>query len=380
MTLSGLAPGATVTVRLSSIDARHLEWQSVAAFTADEHGRVNLDTARSRGGSYTGVQAMGLVNALAPTTSSLRSRYYAWDRAAADSFTLDVNAGDSHVGSTTFERRYTAPGVTQSTLDLATAGFIGRYYQPAGSPTQRPMVMLIGGSEGGLGLDFLAAGLASAGYPSLEVAYFKEPGLPQTLSHIPLEYFVIALRWLQEQSGNDERRVYVLGGSRGSEAAELLAVHYPDLVDGVIAGSPSSVALGDLPDQTDPAWTFEGRAVPYTRQLDQPHPTDNPDAVIPVERIHGPVFLACGGIDRIWTSCDYAHAIIAELKAHHGRFPHVLAEYPDAGHLVGAFAPYEPEAFVGAETALEGLHSDSNAIALSQVWPRLLHFLATTSH
>jgi hypothetical protein len=37
-----------------------------------------------------------------------------------------------------------------------------------------------------------------------------------------------------------------------------------------------------------------GRPVPYTNQFDQPHPTDNPAAVIPVGKIHGPVFLDCG--------------------------------------------------------------------------------------
>ena len=74
----------------------------------------------------------------------------------------------------------------------------------------------------------LARMLAAHGYPALAVAYFGVPGLPQNLSAILLEYFERALGWLAAQPGVDPARLVVLGGSRGSEAAELLAVHDPD--------------------------------------------------------------------------------------------------------------------------------------------------------
>src|ERR1039458_4212970 len=67
-------------------------------------------------------------------------------------------------------------------------------------------------------------------YPALGVAYSAEPGLPQTLSRIPLEYFAGALRWLARQPGVDPARIAVLGVSRGSEAAQLPGVYYPNLV------------------------------------------------------------------------------------------------------------------------------------------------------
>jgi pimeloyl-ACP methyl ester carboxylesterase len=90
-----------------------------------------------------------------------------------------------------------------------------------------------------------AAVLASRGHPALAVAYFGLPGLPATLTRIPLEYFATALRWLARQPGVNSDRIIVVGTSRGSEAAQLLGVHYPDLVHSVVALSPSSVANPD---------------------------------------------------------------------------------------------------------------------------------------
>ena len=116
-----------------------------------------------------------------------------------------------------------------------------------------------GGSEGGLSV-VMSRVLAAHGYPSLALAYFKEPGLPQGLARIPLEYFATALRALRAAPNVDPRHVLVAGVSRGSEAALLLGVHYPQLVDGVLAGVPSSVANVGYPDTSSPAWTLAGRA------------------------------------------------------------------------------------------------------------------------
>ena len=99
-----------------------------------------------------------------------------------------------------------------------------------------------------------AALLAARGYPSLALAYFKAPGLPQTLRDIPLEYFTSALEVLRAQPGVDPDHVLVAGDSRGGEAALLLGAHFPQLVNGVIAGVPSSVVHpGGADPRPDPA-------------------------------------------------------------------------------------------------------------------------------
>jgi dienelactone hydrolase len=223
----------------------------------------------------------------------------------------------------------------------------------------------------------LAAALATQGYPTLDIAYFKEPGLPQALEDIPLEYFAKALRWLASRPGVDSRRIWVDGSSRGSEAALLLGVHYPGLVHGVVALVPSDAAICSYPGCAGPAWTFQGKAVPYTKQFDDPHPTDDPAAVIPVTKIQGPVFLDCGGSDQVWSSCPYAQAVMAQLAAAHDRYPHVLMVSQEGGHGSAlVLPPYEPgaaesewESEVGGSTAI------ANDLAWAAQWPRFVDFL-----
>src|SRR5947207_2895898 len=81
---------------------------------------------------------------------------------------------------------------------LAADGSLARYFAtspPAGS--LRHAVVVFGGAGGGLGLSpTTAALLASHGLPAVGIAYFAAPGLPPTLSAIPLEYFITAVNWL----------------------------------------------------------------------------------------------------------------------------------------------------------------------------------------
>jgi len=197
------------------------------------------------------------------------------------------------------------------------------------------------------------------------------------LEDIPLEYFAKALRWLASRPGVDSRRIWVDGSSRGSEAALLLGVHYPGLVHGVVALVPSDAAICSYPGCAGPAWTFQGKAVPYTKQFDDPHPTDDPAAVIPVTKIQGPVFLDCGGSDQVWSSCPYAQAVMAQLAAAHDRYPHVLMVSQEGGHGSAlVLPPYEPgaaesewESEVGGSTAI------ANDLAWAAQWPRFVDFL-----
>lgn len=153
----------------------------------------------------------------------------------------------------------------------------------------------------------------------------------------------------------------------------LVAEHYPDLVHSVVGLSPSNVSLCSFPGCAGPAWTFAGAPVPFTRTINQAQPTDAPDAILPVANISGPVLLACGDADRIWTSCPYAQALKARPDAAHPGAGHGLLSYPDAGHGVG-FVPYPP-ANEAANT--QGRDPQANQLADDDLWPKLLTFLAT---
>jgi dienelactone hydrolase len=370
--ITGLSPGELVNIQVSSTDAHGVPWQASAAYRADAGGDVDLSTAAAISGSYHGVSGMGLIWSMHPLQPDPAGAYF-WSPSAPLAFTLAVSAHGTQVGSASFQRGFSPTPVGEMMESLKADGFVGEFWHPANTVPRRQAVLVLGGSEGGLPAELLPALLASNGYPALGVAYFAEPGLPQTLSRIPLEYFAKALRWLARQPGVDPASIAVLGISRGSEAAQLLGVYYPDLVHAVIASVPSNVAICSHPGCAGPAWTLHGRALPYTSEVNNPNPADDPAAVIPDQRIEGPMFLDCGDADLTWNSCQYARAIVSLLDAHHDHWAHVLYAYPGAGHPVGTFVPYEPYSPAVAAGDPD-FATDQQALAL--LWPHLLSFLA----
>jgi dienelactone hydrolase len=200
---------------------------------------------------------------------------------------------------------------------------------PAGMRSGAPVVVW-GGSTPGRPQGPVARDLARHGHPVLSLAYFGAPGLPDDLERIPLEYFVRAIRWFDRRPGVDGRRLTVYGVSRGSEAALLMGAHFPRLVHAVVAVAPSSKVYPAV-HRRAPAWTLRGRPLPYALADDAKAGFDAP-AVIPVERIRGPLLLAAGGRDRVYDAAAYEAAIVRRLRRH--RFAHRVTAivYPRAGH------------------------------------------------
>lgn len=183
--------------------------------------------------------------------------------------------------------------------------------------------------------DALAAQLAEAGHPALSVRYFGQRGLPDELARIPLEYFAGKIREFDARPGIDGDRIVVWGNSRGAESALLVGARYPDLVHGVIASAPSSKAYSSVHSGAVAGWTFRGRDVPYA-VIDVADPDVEPYAIIPVERISGPVLLGSGEQDELYDSAGYARAIVRRLHRRGFHFRVRSVVFDGAGHSVSA--------------------------------------------
>ena len=278
-------------------------------------------------------------------------------------------------------RETLAPGVQVTHLRPRTSGLYGSLYT---RPVQRrgAAVLVLGGSGGGLDLaGGIARMLVSHGFPAFALAYFREPGLPHELKEVRLEYFAHALRRLAHTPGIDPRRIAVVGISRGSEAAQLLGVHYPRLVHAVVGYVPSSVVNPGLRSADGPwlhtsAWSLHGRPIPYVRRrwLHVPNPTSDPQAMIPDERILGPILLISAEQDNVWPSSGYAKAIIARLDAHHFRYFHRALDYAAAGHAVGVGVP-DLSLDCAYDICPLGGTTVGNATSRADSWRGLLDFL-----
>lgn len=354
---------ATVHVRLTgakagekvTLTANEGAWKSRAVFRADAHGVVDLARDHSTGGTYRGIDEMGLFWSM--STAHGKDKGWPGD---GGSIRLRALASGRTIARTTIQRQLLAPGVSERTTTLARDGFVGRYYAPAHS-NQTP-ILIFGGSGGG----FVSPEpqlLASHGFPTLVIAYFGEPGLPKSLVRISLEYFVKAIRWLDRRPGVDSAKLAVFGISRGTEPALLLGADFPKLVHAVVALAPSSTVVPGLPRDGArvPAWTLGGKAIPIGSR-------------IPVGRIRGPVFLAAGVEDALWHSYSSEQSI---ARSRMGKRTVTLV-YPHAGHSISYGVPNVPLYTVVNSrygTLNLGGSRPADAHARADLWPKLLRFL-----
>lgn len=265
---------------------------------------------------------------------------------------LTLRQGNATLARTTYVRLGTTKSVRIRSLNVAKDGLYGFFLSPA-ARTRRQAVMALGGSDGGVPVD-QAAAFAAHGYPALALGYFQAPGLPRTLTRIPLDYFARGLRWLARQPTVDPQRVVVEGTSRGGEAAMLIASEFPKLVHGAIGIVPNYETFVGT-DSKD-AWTLHGHGIPPFRPIH-------------VERINGPVLVVSGGRDAVWESSVYTEQIDDGLRYARFPFPHKRLNFPKAGH---AFAvPYVPV----ADPAVFGGTRRATAAAQAGAWRAELGFL-----
>lgn len=280
--------------------------------------------------------------------------------------------------------------------DVRADGLNGILYRPAGAGPA-PLIIMLGGSEGSLqAASRVGVGFVQHGYAVLALAYFMDDGLPQTLENIPVEYFDRALDWVRAQPGIDAKRIGVFGGSRGSEAALLLASRRTE-IKAAAAFAPSGYLWQGLnfqkPWDMGPAWTVGGKALPFLTPDGKAYTPNAPmkpmfdhalaeadahaDAAIQVEKINGPILLISGKADALWPSFDMSERIVRRL--HDKKFNHAVTHlsYEGAGHMVFMGDPSSAGALAAKAVPgniMLGGTSEANMAAWTDDWPKTLAF------
>lgn len=285
-----------------------------------------------------------------------------------------------------------ALGEERSAPDPVTAlapGMVGAYFPPP--PGRHDVILVLGGSEGGLGgSQPLAKVLSQHGFGALALAYFNAPGLPDALKEIPLENIEAAVDWLQNRPEVGKRPVAVMGGSKGAELALLLASRDPRFC-AVVGGMPSSVVWAgiDLKNLMTPvttsSWSAGGKPAPFVAYQPGPFrgvrdlyerslPKAPLEATIPAEKVNGPILLVSGGRDQLSPSTPMGEAVMARLNASGFRWPHQHLIYGDAGHA--GFGPPVPVERLNLNQ-MGGLGGTPEAAAAARAdgWPKVLAFL-----
>lgn len=273
-------------------------------------------------------------------------------------------------------------------------GLLANYFPGVGAG-RRPAILLLGGSEGGLGTAStrIARALQQQGFSVLHISYFRGPGQARTLENVPLETFDRGLDWLRRQPDVDATRLGIVGASKGAEAALIVATRQPGL-KAIVAGMPSSVVWNGIDWEwtlfgagDEPSWSANGKPLPalaYGKFVPEEYAKSvyenglkllprHPETIIPVERARAAILLVCGEKDQLWPSCTMSRQVVARAKARGGP-PVELLAYKDAGHGVfGLPAARNDPRYAGL--GILGGSMAGNAEARADGWPRTLAFL-----
>jgi uncharacterized protein len=240
---------------------------------------------------------------------------------------------------------------TQAAGTMVTGvSFDGEFYPPLG-PAKKLGVLVLGGSDGGIPSN-RAGFFAENGFPTLALGYFKTRRTPEYLDNIPLEYFNQPIEWLIKNEYVQGGKIVVIGQSKGAELALLLASRKPE-ISGVVAFVPSAVVFQGMPKVFWPprsSWTSMGKPVPFVPfNLANLPDKDNilaiyrnslkrqeavKKALIPVNKINGPVLLFSAADDGIWPSVEMSNMIIQTLKDQKFGYPYEHITYENAGHTM----------------------------------------------
>jgi len=239
--------------------------------------------------------------------------------------------------------------------------------------------------------------LAERGYAALALAYFGLEHLPARLQEIPLEYFKRAIEWMCAQPSVEPSKIGLVGTSKGGEAALLVGATYGE-IRAVVAYSPSHVVFQGIDEAWSDAsaskssWTLDGKPVPFV-----PFQIDNDyverygfylglylsslqdrqavgRAVIPVERINGPILLVSGTEDAIWPSNTMCEQVVERLREREFAFPFQHLRYDGAGHLLAGPSRLAPASPIGASGMAIGGTASANAAARDDAWAKVCTF------
>jgi len=204
---------------------------------------------------------------------------------------------------------------------------------------RRPIVVALGGSEGGMvyaskETQDLRDSILSRGYHFLAIGYFGTSNTPDILDRISLDAIYDTINSVSQQSFIDQKQIALFGGSRGGELVLNIASRYPDIA-AVMATVPSHVTLPARFGWNEVySWTFKGEEVPwitasdearaiindgdfyggFSKIIENPQSESVTEAAIEVENINAPVLFVSSREDEIWPSTLMVDSMIERLE------------------------------------------------------------------
>ncbi|KAL3044462.1 hypothetical protein OYC64_012871 [Pagothenia borchgrevinki] len=228
--VQNLLPGFQLTIHaLHQCEDGH-SWEAFAHYTADATSIVNVSQDPSLGGTYSGVEPMGLLWSLRPVPGSKTGlRWRKMNVQTPMGVTISVYQGHQTEGfldqvllaSVVVERWYMAPGVRR--VPITEGRLTATLFLPSGPGPFPGLLDLWGG--GGKLVEYRAALLASHGIASLALDYLTAKITRETGKMVDNDYFETAYRVLEQHPQILGSRIAMLGLSFGASVTLRMAVY-----------------------------------------------------------------------------------------------------------------------------------------------------------
>uniref|UniRef100_A0A8C8BQ81 Uncharacterized protein n=1 Tax=Oncorhynchus tshawytscha TaxID=74940 RepID=A0A8C8BQ81_ONCTS len=369
-------------------------WEAFGHYVSDATGFVNVANDSSLGGTYDGVEPMGLLWSMRPVPGSrigLRLR----KKEVHTPMVVHISVYRGHMSqgfreqvalaSVVTERWYMAPGVRR--VDITEGGVTGTLFLPPG-PGPFPALLDLWGGGGGL-VEYRSALLSSHGFVSLALEYMTPRTSGGSTSHVGNEYFEAAFTVLKEHPQVCGDSIAILGLSFGTSVALGMAV-YSTVIQPrclvCVSGSHVQPVKGSLSDVFGEInkyvyyHMFKDNRVIW-RDLLLPIPTD-PTKKVDVGQLKCPVLMIVGEDDQNWPATESAEDMKQMMEKEGNSHLLTTLSYPGAGHLIEP--PYSPHIrasnFMVAGTkqklvVLWGGETAPHGHAQEDSWKKILSFL-----
>uniref|UniRef100_H2MXC6 Acyl-CoA thioesterase 19 n=1 Tax=Oryzias latipes TaxID=8090 RepID=H2MXC6_ORYLA len=357
--VQNVPPGFQVTLHaLHRCEDGH-RWEACAHYVADSSGNINAADDCSVGGSYFGVEPMGLLWSLKPVPGSKPG--LRWVRCACDP--------------------------THSNIHVNGPQKLHCCFGPPKGPGPFPGLLDLWGGGGQL-MEYRSALLASHGIASLALDYLTSKITTETGKMVDNQYFEVRI-WSQVLQQHPQvlgSRIAMLGLSLGTVFTLKMAVYSPVAslspqlrcavcISGShiqpVSGGPQNFEKISFSEQDEVIW----------RGLLLPIPSD-PSLKVDVGRLQCPLLLVVGEDDQNWCSHESATDMKQMMERAGNDQLLTLLSYPGTGHLIEPpYTPHTPSSmFRGAGVGqkmmvLWGGKTPEHSAAQEDSWRKIVTFL-----
>ncbi|XP_068162713.1 peroxisomal succinyl-coenzyme A thioesterase-like isoform X2 [Antennarius striatus] len=387
--VENLAPGSPVTLHSFHQSEDQDYWEAFGHYISDHRGAVSVAEDFSFGGTYTGVEVMGLLWSMRPAPGSREGNRLRKKNVCTPMLvSISVYRGhlaegfrdQSPLASVLIERWYMAPGVQR--INIREKGVRGTLFIPPG-PGPFPGVLDMWGGGGGL-VEYRSSLLASHSYASFALEYFTDGQ-----AEVELSYFEAAFNILKDHPQVRPDRIGIFGICLGSSVAMHMVTRSTIVkplccvcVSGfhVIIPGFGKRQINELLNKYSNVMRVDENNHHIWREIGLQIMKD-PSKKLNMGNISCPLLLVNGLDDQNCAASKFAEDIFQTLNATGKDHLLTTVQYPGAGHLIEPpFSPHNR-----ATTFLTGTNSKlillwggqtkAHADAQEDGWKRILVFL-----